>query len=60
MTGMPALGVTHSDTILWDIVAFARKMLELTADQYQTLVKNFLKTHDEMMRDMKHGAHSNP
>ena len=49
MTGMPAWGVTHSDEILWDVVAFLRKLPELTPDQYQTLVKSAPKTHDEMM-----------
>ncbi len=60
MTGMPAWGVTHNDEILWDVVAFLRKLPELTADQYQTLVKSAPKTHDEMMQDMEmddgHGA----
>lgn len=47
MTGMPAWGVTHDDEILWDVVAFLRKLPELTADQYQSLVKSSPKTHDE-------------
>ncbi len=55
MTGMPAWGVTHNDELLWDIVAFLRKLPDLTADQYQTLVKNAPKTHDEMMQEMDHG-----
>ena len=52
MTGMPAWGVTHDDELLWDVVAFLRKLPELTADQYQTLVKSAPKTHDEMMHEM--------
>ena len=52
MTGMPAWGVTHNDELLWDVVAFLRKLPELTADQYQTLVKSAPKTHDEMMQEM--------
>jgi mono/diheme cytochrome c family protein len=51
MTGMPAWGVTHSDEILWDVVAFLRKLPELTPDQYQALVKSAPKTHDEMMQE---------
>jgi len=47
MTGMPAWGVTHNDELLWDVVAFLRKIPELTPDQYQTLVKGAPKTHDE-------------
>jgi hypothetical protein len=61
MTGMPAWGVTHNDEILWDVVAFLRKLPDLTADQYQTLVKSAPKTHDEIMQEMEmddsHGAH---
>lgn len=49
MTGMPAWGVTHDDDVLWDVVAFLRKLPELTADQYQNLVKSAPKTHGEMM-----------
>ena len=55
MTGMPAWGVTHDDELLWDVVAFLRKLPELTADQYQALVKSAPKSHDEMMQDMEMG-----
>jgi mono/diheme cytochrome c family protein len=57
MTGMPAWGVTHDDEILWDVVAFLRKLPELTPDQYQSLVRNAPKTHDETMQEMDHGGH---
>jgi mono/diheme cytochrome c family protein len=50
MTGMAAWGVTHDDEILWDVVAFLRKMPDLTPEQYQALVKSVPKTHDEMMQ----------
>jgi mono/diheme cytochrome c family protein len=53
MTGMPAWGVTHDDELLWDVVAFLRKLPDLTADQYQTLVKSAPKSHDDMMHEMK-------
>ena len=33
MTGMPAWGVTHNDEILWDVVAFLRKLPDLTPDE---------------------------
>ncbi len=56
MTGMPAWGVTHKDELLWDIVAFLRKLPELTADQYQALVKSAPKTHNEMMEGMDMGT----
>jgi hypothetical protein len=56
MTGMPAWGVTHSDELLWDVVAFLQKLPELSADQYQTLVKSSPKSHGEMMQDMGSGG----
>jgi mono/diheme cytochrome c family protein len=60
MTGMPAWGVTHSDDILWDVVAFLRKMPELTAEEYQALVKDAPKTHDQMMKQMEKGTRHEP
>ena len=63
MTGMPSWGVTHDDELLWDTVAFLRKMPELTADEYQALVRSAPKTHEEMKQDMEmrgvhgHGDH---
>ena len=56
MTGMPAWGVTHDDELLWDVVAFVRKLPELTAEQYQTLVRNAPK-HEELMQEMETGGH---
>jgi mono/diheme cytochrome c family protein len=55
MTGMPAWGVTHNDEILWDIVAFLRKLPDLTPAEYEALVKGASKTHDEMMQEMEMG-----
>jgi mono/diheme cytochrome c family protein len=34
MTGMPAWGETHSDDKLWAIVAFTRRLPQLSPDQY--------------------------
>ena len=56
MTGMPAWGVTHDDELLWDVVAFVRKLPELTVEQYQTLVRNAPK-HEELMQEMETGGH---
>jgi mono/diheme cytochrome c family protein len=53
-TGMPAWGATHSDELLWNIVAFMRKLPELTPEQYQSLVES-APTHDEMMQEMESG-----
>jgi mono/diheme cytochrome c family protein len=52
MTGMPAWGVTHDDQLLWDVVAFVRKLPGLTPDQYEALVKNAPK-HEELMQEME-------
>ena len=54
---MPAWGVTHDDELLWDVVAFVRKLPELTAEQYQTLVRNAPK-HEELMQEMGGGEHT--
>jgi mono/diheme cytochrome c family protein len=35
LTAMPSWGRTHSDDELWDIVAFLKKMPDLSAAQYQ-------------------------
>ncbi len=37
MTGMPAFAPTHSDEMIWAIVAFTKKLPTLTKEQYQTL-----------------------
>jgi mono/diheme cytochrome c family protein len=55
MTGMPAWGVTHEDQLLWDVVAFVRKLPELTPDRYETLVKNAPK-HEELMQKKEIGG----
>ena len=55
MTGMPAWGVTHEDELLWDVVAFVRKLPELTPEQYETVVKNAPK-HEELMQEMEMGG----
>jgi mono/diheme cytochrome c family protein len=55
MTGMPAWGVTHNDELLWDVVAFVRKLPELTPEQYESMVKNAPK-HEEIMQEMEMGG----
>src|SRR6476469_8862030 len=55
ITGMPAWGVTHDDDLLWDVVAFVRKLPELTKEQYETLVENAPK-HEELMQKMEMGG----
>ncbi len=38
MTGMPAWGRSHDDNTLWAIVAFIRKLPEMTPQEYQDIV----------------------
>jgi hypothetical protein len=54
MTGMPVWG-THNDELLWDVVAFVRKLPELTPEQYEFMVKNAPK-HEEIMQEMEMGG----
>jgi mono/diheme cytochrome c family protein len=37
MTAMPAWGITHSDTKIWSMVGFLRKLPNMTPAQYQTM-----------------------
>src|SRR5262249_38728056 len=57
MPGMPAWGVAHKDQTLCEVDAFLRKVLERTAEEYQAVVKNAPKTHDEMMHDSHDPGH---
>lgn len=38
MTGMPAFGVTHSDEEIWALVAFMKRMGDLSPEEYQRMV----------------------
>ena len=38
MTGMPAWGVTHSDRMIWAMVAFVKKLPGLTPEQYRDMI----------------------
>jgi cytochrome c553 len=42
MTGMPAWGPTHSDTQIWDLVAFMKRLPELSLRGYRNLMENVL------------------
>lgn len=54
MSGMAAWGKTHDDMLIWDMVAFLRKLPSLSGAQYQMAVKNAPADHDEIMK--KEGA----
>jgi mono/diheme cytochrome c family protein len=55
LTAMPAWGRTHSDALIWDMVAFLRKLPSQTPAQYQAAVKSAPANHDEMMHEMNGG-----
>jgi len=46
MSSMPAWGTTHDDETLWNIVAFVRKLPELTPEQYAAMTVDSESTHE--------------
>ena len=51
-TAMPAWGKTHSDELLWNIVAFVRALPNISADQYWSLTANKEEEHGHLMHGM--------
>ncbi|HEV2364027.1 MAG TPA: cytochrome c [Caulobacteraceae bacterium] len=49
LTAMPAWGRTHSDDLIWDMVAFLQRLPRLSAGQYRAMVAAAPMDHDEMM-----------
>lgn len=56
LTAMPAWGKTHDDQLIWDMVAFIRKLPKLSPEQYKAAVASAPEDHDEMMKDMLSGS----
>jgi mono/diheme cytochrome c family protein len=52
LTAMPAWGRTHSDELMWDMVAFVRKLPTMSAAQYQAAIKSAPQDHDAIMKAM--------
>lgn len=52
LTAMPAWGKTHSDELIWDMVAFVRQLPKMTPAQYQAALASAPEDHDAMMKDM--------
>ena len=52
LSAMPAWGKTHSDPLIWDMVAFVRTLPKLSAQQYKAQVAGAPADHEEMMKDM--------
>lgn len=64
LTAMPAWGKTHKDELIWDMVAFIRRLPRMTPGQYQAAVASAPEDHEEMMHEMPssiaHDTASNP
>ncbi|MFA5963795.1 MAG: cytochrome c [Sphingomonas sp.] len=52
LSAMPAWGKTHPDPLIWDMVAFVRRLPGMTPDEYKRLIASAPADHDEMMQDM--------
>lgn len=60
-TAMPAWGKTHSDELLWDIVAFVRALPNMSPARYHAMTANAEDVHQHLMQNMQmdqHGAAS--
>lgn len=56
MTGMAAWGVTHSDDLIWDMVAFLGKLPSLSASEYRAAVGNAAEEHEHAIHSTGQGA----
>jgi mono/diheme cytochrome c family protein len=52
LSAMPAWGKTHPDPLIWDMVAFVRKLPGMTPAQYKAIIASAPADHDAMMKDM--------
>jgi mono/diheme cytochrome c family protein len=58
MSGMAAWGVTHSDKLIWDMVAFIDKLPSLSAADYKAATEESGDEHEHMMmQDEHHDRH---
>lgn len=51
-TGMPAWGPTHSDAMIWDMVAFLQKQPRMSEAEFRKLTANAAEAHQQMMHGM--------
>ncbi len=58
LTAMPAWGKTHSDDLIWDMVAFLQKLPKMSPEQYQAAVASAPEDHEEMMEEMEARGHA--
>ena len=52
LSAMPAWGRTHSDDLIWDMVAFLRKLPTMSPEQYKAAIASAPEDHDAMMAEM--------
>ncbi len=52
LSAMPAWGKTHPDPLIWDMVAFVRRLPGMSPEEYKRLVASAPADHDTMMKDM--------
>jgi mono/diheme cytochrome c family protein len=52
LTAMPAWGKTHSDDLIWDMVAFLQQLPRMSPEQYKAAVASAPEDHEEMMKGM--------
>src|SRR5204863_8211370 len=61
LTAMAAWGKTHSDELIWDMVAFIRQLPKMSPERYKATVASAPEDHEEMMEEMKGAAaHASP
>jgi mono/diheme cytochrome c family protein len=53
LSAMPAWGKTHTDELIWDMVAFLQRLPKLSPQQYKAAVASAPEDHEEMMGQMK-------
>lgn len=58
LSAMPAWGKTHSDELIWDMVAFIRQLPKVTPEQYKTAVASAPESHEEMMEHAGEPGHA--
>lgn len=52
LSAMPAWGKTHPDPLMWDMVAFVRKLPGMTPEEYKRIIASAPEDHDAMMKNM--------
>lgn len=59
MTGMPAFGLTHTDEMIWAIVAFTKKLPELSAVEYQAMSAEEIEIEPNIISPIENHNHTN-